>query len=155
MDETGLRGCFHSLCLWHPLDPSAGIVGPAARGRNAVCRADGANRRASVRVGGWKGTELLGRDVDEVHVVEREQARERVHRAAVLEVAHEGDRDACGNRVFGRMLGPFSSWHGPQPALKCPYRSDRVTRHRFVALSRPHNGTEAPGMNPVPGLPAF
>ena len=45
MDETGLRGCFHSLCLWHPLDPSAGIVGPAARGRNAACRAGGASRR--------------------------------------------------------------------------------------------------------------
>ena len=30
--------------------------------------------------------------------------------------------------VFGADLGPFSSWHGPQAALTCPYRSDRVTR---------------------------
>ena len=30
--------------------------------------------------------------------------------------------------VFGRMLGSCFSWHGPQTALKCSYRSDRVTR---------------------------
>ena len=44
-----------------------------------------------------------------------------------------GDAKACNNR-FERISGPLSSCRSPQAALKCSYRSDRVTRHWPVAL---------------------
>ena len=49
------------------------------------------------------------------------------------EEQREKARAACENN-FRQVSGSFSSCRSPQTALKCSYRSDRVTRDRPVAL---------------------